>query len=27
VYSLVITGLLSIPLWYFFLGESDKQGE
>lgn len=27
VYSLVLTALLSIPLWYFFLGESDEQGQ
>ena len=27
LYSTVFTGLLSIPLWYFFLGESDEQGK
>ncbi|MGB9097251.1 DUF2534 family protein [Erwinia sp.] len=25
VYSMVFTGLLSIPLWYWFLGESDDK--
>ena len=27
LYSTVFTGLFSIPLWYFFLGESDEQGK
>ena len=27
IYTSVFTGLMSIPLWYFFLGESDPQGE
>lgn len=25
IYTAVFTGLLSIPLWYFFLGESDDK--
>ncbi|GAA0491909.1 MULTISPECIES: DUF2534 family protein [Tatumella] len=25
IYTTVFTGLLSIPLWYFFLGENDQQ--
>jgi len=27
LYTSVFTGLMSIPLWYFFLGESDEQGK
>lgn len=27
IYTSVFTGLMSIPLWYFFLGESDPQGQ
>ncbi|MCV3298512.1 DUF2534 family protein [Pantoea ananatis] len=27
LYTTVFTGLMSIPLWYFFLGESDEQGK
>ncbi len=27
LYSSVFTALMSIPLWYFFLGESDPQGK
>jgi len=27
IYTSVFTGLMSIPLWYFFLGESDEQGK
>ncbi|WP_017348733.1 DUF2534 family protein [Pantoea sp. A4] len=27
LYTGVFTGLMSIPLWYFFLGESDEQGK
>lgn len=27
IYTSVFTGLMSIPLWYFFLGESDPQGK
>ncbi len=27
IYTTIFTALLSIPLWYFFLGESDPQGQ
>ena len=25
IYTAVFTGIFSVPLWYFFLGESDKR--
>lgn len=26
LYTAVFTGMLTVPLWYFFLGESDQRG-